>query len=208
MAELFKKFLKYEPMHLMKKGGDAPIKKVFGQKTLDRINRFEPTGAHFESFKHDADLGDNILGGESVQDSFRQRGREDMLGLRAREVGAGALMAVGGYYAAPYLAGGSGVGFGGTTSASSAPSSSAGGFSPFTTNMAYSGSSVGSGAPAAGSSWQDYTRQQPPQGGQQQQQEYEVEEFDDEAAGEAQYWTQRGLELRDMADRAVRKYYS
>ena len=46
------------------------------------------------------------------------------------------------------LAGGGGAGFGGTTSASAAPTASASGWSPFTTQMGYSGGTVGSGAGA------------------------------------------------------------
>jgi hypothetical protein len=208
MSNVFKKFLKGDPVGLMKQGGDSLGRRVLGEKTFGRLNKFDPMGAQFESFGHDARLGDNILGGESVSDSFRQRGREDMLGLRAREVGAGALMAVGGYYAAPYLAGGSGVGYGGTTSASAAPSASASGFSPFTTQMGYSGSTVGSGTSVASSSWRDNVpRQLPQQGG--GGSEYQQEEYDNSAyQDQMQYWTGRAMELREMADQAVRKYYS
>lgn len=207
MSNVFKKFLKGDPVGLMKQGGDSLGRRVLGEKTFGRLNKFDPLGAQYESFGHDASLGDNILSGESIPDSFRQRGREDMLGLRAREVGAGALMAVGGYYAAPYLAGGSGVGYGGTTSASAAPSASAGSANPLATQMGYSGSTVGSGTSAASSSWQDYARQQPPQ--QQGGSEYQQEDYDNSAYNDQlQYWTGRAMELREMADAAVRKYYT
>ena len=131
------------------------------------------------------------------------------LGLAGR---AGALVGGG---AALYMGGAALLGAGGATTAAAAPTAgTAGGIGA--TQMGYAGTSVGSGVPAgysAGTSsagWQDYARQGSQmgnQGGGGGGGEYVQEDYSAEDE-QRQYWAGRGMELRAMADAAVRRYLS
>jgi hypothetical protein len=184
----FKKLLTHGPAYFIGKGGE--LKELAGSKEGSVLSG----RALLQGGPKDQDMEGartfDVFGSPATAGGNQQTTARTGAALYGLFAGGAAMM---------------GGGMGGSTSASAAPTSGTTG-SPFAFNHSYAGDSVGSGAPtASGAGWQDYARhaQMPQQQGQGEPQQVEPEYTEED-----QYWTGRGMQLRQMADRAVQRYLS